>query len=324
MTIGIVKQATANPLDVSAGIRAALPEITEDLPDGMRLAMSYDTSIFIDRSIKAVYSTIAEAIVLVVLIIFFFLRSFRATLIPLVTIPVSLIGAFALMYALGFTVNTLTLLSMVLAIGLVVDDAIVVLENIHRHIEDGMEPNAAAIRGIKEIAFAVIAMTLTLVAVYAPMAFSTGPHGQAVHRVRADAGRRGAGLGLRRADADADDVRQAAASTRDKHGWLYNLLERGFDGLSRGYRASLARGLVGAPADRPAGALRCRRQLLLLHESALGTGPGRGSRHDHRHRRGAGGRDDGLHRRLCPPDRRLFQQRSRRSRATSSSSASRT
>src|SRR5690606_4082850 len=149
------KQATANPLDVSAGIVAALPGITEDLPDGMSIATSYDTSIFIDRSIKAVYSTVLEAVALVVLIIFIFLRSLRATLIPLVTIPVSLIGAFALMYAMGFTVNTLTLLSMVLAIGLVVDDAIVVLENVHRHIENGMEPTAAAIRGINEIAFAV-------------------------------------------------------------------------------------------------------------------------------------------------------------------------
>ncbi|MGO4816013.1 efflux RND transporter permease subunit, partial [Cupriavidus sp. 2MCAB6] len=139
---------------------------------------SYDTSIFIDRSIQAVYTTIGEAVVLVVLIIFVFLRSLRATLIPLVTIPVSLIGSFALMYALGFTVNTLTLLSMVLAIGLVVDDAIVVLENVHRHVENGMEPSKAAIRGINEIAFAVVAMTLTLVAVYAPMAFSTGRTGK--------------------------------------------------------------------------------------------------------------------------------------------------
>ncbi|MDP3255072.1 efflux RND transporter permease subunit, partial [Bosea sp. (in: a-proteobacteria)] len=127
VTIGIVKQATANPLDVSSGVRAALPEIIEDLPDGMTIATSYDSSVFIDRSIQAVYTTILEAVVLVVLIIFVFLRSLRATLIPLVTIPVSLVGSFALMYAFGFTVNTLTLLSMVLAIGLVVDDAIVVL-----------------------------------------------------------------------------------------------------------------------------------------------------------------------------------------------------
>ena len=115
---------------------------------------------------------------LVVLVIFFFLRTFRATLIPLVTIPVSLVGAFALMYAFGFTINTLTLLAMVLAIGLVVDDAIVVLENIYRHIEDGMPPVKAALLGSREIGFAVIAMTLTLAAVYAPLGFMTGRTGR--------------------------------------------------------------------------------------------------------------------------------------------------
>lgn len=114
---------------------------------------------------------------LVIIVILIFLRSFRATLIPVVTIPVSLIGTFAIMYALGFTVNTLTLLAMVLAIGLVVDDAIVVLENVHRHIEEGMTPFRAAIRGTGELVFAVIAMTLTLVAVYAPVAFTPGRTG---------------------------------------------------------------------------------------------------------------------------------------------------
>ncbi|MEW5730040.1 MAG: efflux RND transporter permease subunit, partial [Pseudomonadota bacterium] len=122
--------------------------------------------------------TIAEAVLLVVVVIFFFLRTVRATIIPLVTIPVSLIGAFALMYALDFTVNTLTLLSMVLAIGLVVDDAIVVLENIFRHIEEGMRPMEAAVKGSKEIAFAVVAMTITLAAVYVPLAFMTGRTGK--------------------------------------------------------------------------------------------------------------------------------------------------
>lgn len=258
VTIGIVKQATANPLDVSAGIRAALPEITEDLPDGMRLAMSYDSSIFIDRSIKAVYTTIAEAIVLVVLIIFIFLRSFRATLIPLVTIPVSLIGAFSLMYALGFSVNTLTLLSMVLAIGLVVDDAIVVLENIHRHIEDGMEPTAASVRGIKEIAFAVVAMTLTLVAVYAPMAFSTGRTGKLFIEFALTL----AGAVLVSGFVALTLTPMMCAKLlrhSEKHSWLYNLLERGFDALSRGYRASLR------------GALRVRPLIVLL---AIGVAGG--------------------------------------------------
>ena len=115
---------------------------------------------------------------LVVLVIFFFLRSLRATLIPLVTIPVCLIGAFALMYAFGFSINTLTLLAMVLAIGLVVDDAIVMLENIHRHVEEGMPPFQAALKGAREIGFAVLAMTLTLAAVYAPIGFMTGRTGR--------------------------------------------------------------------------------------------------------------------------------------------------
>jgi multidrug efflux pump len=144
----------------------------------MRADISYDSSVFIDRSIKSVFKTIAEAILLVLAIIFFFLRNIRATLIPLVTIPVSLIGAFGIMFALGFTINTLTLLALVLAIGLVVDDAIVVLENIYRHIENGMPRMQAALQGSKEIGFAVVAMTLTLAAVYAPVAFMTGRTGK--------------------------------------------------------------------------------------------------------------------------------------------------
>ncbi len=121
---------------------------------------------------------ILEAVALVVIVIIVFLRSIRASIIPIVTIPVSLIATFTLMYAMGFTINTLTLLAMVLAIGLVVDDAIVVLENVYRHIENGMEPFAAAIKGTREISFAVIAMTMTLAAVYAPIAFAPGRIGR--------------------------------------------------------------------------------------------------------------------------------------------------
>ncbi|MGD9867202.1 MAG: efflux RND transporter permease subunit [Hyphomicrobiales bacterium] len=178
IALGIVKQATANPLDVSHAVRAELPTIIESLPDGMQVKVAHDKSVFIEESVKNVYHTIGEAIVLVVLIIFFFLRSLRATLIPLVTIPVSLIGAFALMFALNFTINTLTLLSLVLAIGLVVDDAIVMLENIFRHVEEGMPPLRAAYQGSKEIGFAVVAMTLTLVAVYVPIGFMSGSTGR--------------------------------------------------------------------------------------------------------------------------------------------------
>ena len=177
-TLAIVKQSTANPLELSLAIRAEAAEIQKSLPGGMKLEVIYDTSLFIEQAIKAVFGTIWEAIVLVALVIFLFLRNLRATIIPLITIPVSLVGAFALMYMFNFSINTLTLLAMVLAIGLVVDDAIVVLENIYRNLESGMERKAAAIKGAREIAFAVVAMTLTLAAVYAPLAFATGRTGR--------------------------------------------------------------------------------------------------------------------------------------------------
>jgi len=178
LAIGVLRQATANPLELSASVQALLPRMQRDLPPGVTLMVANDNSVFIDRSIRAVYATIAEAVLLVSLVIFVFLRSLRASVIPLLTIPVSLVGAFALMAAFGFSINTLTLLALVLAIGLVVDDAIVVLENVHRHIEEGMAPFAAAIRGSREIGFAVVAMTLTLVAVYAPLAFTPGRTGR--------------------------------------------------------------------------------------------------------------------------------------------------
>lgn len=162
VSMGMIKQATANPLDISDGLAEALPDLRALLPEGMQMAVANDNSLFIRESIDNVFITIWEAVGLVILIVFIFLRSLRATLIPLVTIPVSLIGAFALMSLMGFTINTLTLLAMVLAmvlaIGLVVDDAIVMLENIHRHIEEGMQPLQAALKGSREIAFAVIAM----------------------------------------------------------------------------------------------------------------------------------------------------------------------
>jgi multidrug efflux pump len=176
--VGVIRQATANPLDLSAGVRALMEKIQKDLPPGVVVEVANDNSVFIDRSIKAVYQTIVEASVLVALVIFVFLRTLRAAIIPLVTIPVALIGAFALMALAGFSINTLTLLALVLAIGLVVDDAIVMLENIYRHIEDGVPPFQAAIQGAREVGFAIVAMTLTLVAVYVPLAFAPGRTGR--------------------------------------------------------------------------------------------------------------------------------------------------
>ncbi|MFC5522307.1 efflux RND transporter permease subunit [Polaromonas jejuensis] len=178
ISAGVIRQATANPLELSKGVREMIPRLKADLPSGMNIEIANDNSLFIDRSVKNVYQTIAEAIGLVALVIFVFLRTMRASIIPIITIPVSLIGSFALMALAGFTINTLTLLALVLAIGLVVDDAIVVLENIFRHIEEGMEPFSAAIKGAREIGFAVVAMTLTLAAVYAPLAFTPGRTGR--------------------------------------------------------------------------------------------------------------------------------------------------
>tara|TARA_R110000772_G_scaffold268571_1_gene396450 strand:- start:186180 stop:189215 length:3036 start_codon:yes stop_codon:yes gene_type:complete len=178
IALGIVKQATANPLDVSNAVYAAIPVVRASLPEGMDVSIAYDSTVYIDESIKNVQRTVIEAVALVVLIIFIFLRSLRAVLVPLVTIPVSLIGASALMYMFGFSINTLTLLSMVLAIGLVVDDAIVMLENIHRHMEEGLSPVKAAIVGSREIGFAIIAMTLALAAVYIPVGFMSGATGR--------------------------------------------------------------------------------------------------------------------------------------------------
>ncbi|HYQ91711.1 MAG TPA: efflux RND transporter permease subunit, partial [Candidatus Competibacteraceae bacterium] len=176
--LGVVKQSTANTLSVAQEVKAMIPHIRADLPEGMQLQIAFDGSVFIEKAIEAVYRTMLEALVLVVAVIFLFLRSGRATLIPFVTIPVSLIGAFIFLYAFGFSINILTLLGLVLAIGLVVDDAIVVLENIHRHIEEGMTPFQAALQGSKEIAFAVVAMTITLAAVFTPLAFMTGKTGK--------------------------------------------------------------------------------------------------------------------------------------------------
>ncbi len=178
ISTGIIRNATANPLEVADGVRALMPQIQRDLPPSVTVRQANDNTVFIDRSIKAVYTTVIEAVVLVALVVFVFLRTVRASIIPLVTIPVSLIGTFALVALAGFTINTLTLLALVLAIGLVVDDAIVVLENIFRHIEDGLSPFQAAVKGAREISFAVVAMTLTLAAVFAPLAFTPGRTGR--------------------------------------------------------------------------------------------------------------------------------------------------
>jgi multidrug efflux pump len=149
-------------------------QIVPQLPQGIKATIPYDSTKAIQDAINEVVSTIVEALAIVIVVIFLFLGSFRSVLIPAVTIPLSLIGALFLMLLMGFTINLLTLLAMVLAIGIVVDDAIIVLENIHRHIEEGMTPYDAAIRGARELAWPVVAMTTTLIAVYLPIGFQGG------------------------------------------------------------------------------------------------------------------------------------------------------
>ncbi|MBI4183556.1 MAG: efflux RND transporter permease subunit [Proteobacteria bacterium] len=258
VALGVVKQATANPLDISRAVREVLPAIERGLPEGMRVEVAYDRSVFIDESIKQVFRAIGEAVLLVVAVIFVFLRSLRTTLIPMVTVPVSLVGAFALMYAFGFSVNTLTLLALVLAIGLVVDDAIVMLENIFRHVERGMRPREAAFRGSREIAFAVLAMTLTLAAVFAPIGFMGGRTGRLFTEFA---------LTL----AGAVIVSGSVALTltpmmcskmlrhKARHGFVYNLIEIAIRGLTAGYRLALR------------GSLRVRPLVLLAGLGVAGT-----------------------------------------------------
>ncbi|HET6724956.1 MAG TPA: efflux RND transporter permease subunit [Gammaproteobacteria bacterium] len=172
--IGIQVVPTANPLTVIEGVRDAFPQIRKNLPPGLKAELVYDATQYMNDSIDEVVSTIAEALAIVIVVIFLFLGSIRSVIIPVIAMPLSLVGAFFVMYVLGFSINLLTLLAMVLAIGLVVDDAIIVVENIHRHIEEGMSPFKAALQGTRELGTSIIAMSITLIAVYAPIGFLTG------------------------------------------------------------------------------------------------------------------------------------------------------
>ncbi|KQZ79103.1 acriflavine resistance protein B [Mesorhizobium sp. Root157] len=172
--IGIFPTPSANPLDTSEAVLGELPAIQASLPHGMTMELVYDATEQIGASIDEVFKTIAEAVVIVVLVILLFLGSLRSVLMPVVTIPLSLIGVCFFLFLMGYSINLLSLLAMVLAIGLVVDDAIVVVENIHRHMEEGMDPMPAAFTGMREIAGPVVSMTITLAAVFAPLAFTGG------------------------------------------------------------------------------------------------------------------------------------------------------
>ncbi len=178
VALPIFQAPGSNALDVSAAIRAKMAELEADFPEGLNWQVAYDPTVFVSTSIKAVITTLLEAVALVVLVVILFLQTWRASLIPLLAVPVSIVGTFAVLLLLGFSINTLTLFAMVLAIGIVVDDAIVVVENVERNIEEGLAPLAAAHQAMREVSGPIVAISLVLCAVFVPMAFLDGITGQ--------------------------------------------------------------------------------------------------------------------------------------------------
>ena len=234
--LGVVRQSRANTLSVAGGVKDRMEELRSSLPAGVQFEFPYDESIYVEAAVKEVWQTIGLAFLLVVLTILLFLRNARATFIPALAIPVSLAGTFAVLYLAGLTINIFTLLALVLAIGLVVDDAIVVLENIYRHIEEGKKPFDAAIIAIREIAFAVIATTLSLVAVFLPLAFIGGVTGRlllefAISLATAVIISSIVALSL----SPMAGARILRRPSSERHGPIYNFLERRFNGVQSRY-----------------------------------------------------------------------------------------
>jgi multidrug efflux pump len=239
VAIGVVRQSKANIIQVADAIRHELPRIQESLPPGVTLSVAFDESIFVSRSIREAEDTLLIAAGLVVIIIFLFLRNLRATVIPGLAIPTSIVATFAIMYFLGFSINNFTLLALTLAIGIVVDDAIIVLENAYRHQEElGESPQEAAINGTREIGFAVIATTISLVAVFTPLAFLKGSTGRLFNE-----------FGIAVAGSVVISGFVALTLTPmlcakvlrvpPRHGALYKTLEGGFNALASGYARTL-------------------------------------------------------------------------------------
>lgn len=247
--VGVVKQAKANTVAVAQAIRAEIESIKPTLPVGTDLYAGFDASIFVEKAITEVWESLALAFGLVVAIIFVFLRNLRSTIIPAVAIPVSIVGTFAILHAFGYSVNILTMLALVLSIGVVVDDAIVVLEAIYRHIEEGLSPLEAARKAMEEISFAVIAITVSLVAVFAPLAFQKSQTGRLfIEFAVAVSGSVviSAFVALTLSPAMAPRVLRSLEGV--KHGWLFNLFERGLHAVATTYERSLAWALRHRPS----------------------------------------------------------------------------
>jgi multidrug efflux pump len=236
--IGIYGTPEANPLTVIDGVRKIMPSIAQQLPTGLKATIAYDSTQFIRASISEVAKTLGEAALIVIVVIFLFLGNVRSTLIPIVTIPLSLVGVMIALLALGYSINLLTLLALVLGIGLVVDDAIVVVENIYRHIEDGMTPYDAAIRGAHEIALPVIAMTITLAAVYAPIGFVSGVTG-VLFREFAFTLAGAVGVSGFIALTLSPMMCSKLLKPGTQHGWFERVIDKGFDRLRQAYQRRL-------------------------------------------------------------------------------------
>ncbi len=234
----VIPQPGANQIDISDEVMIRLEQMKKDLPDDVTLDVAFDNTKFIRASISEVEETIYIAFILVVIIIFLFLRDWRVTLVPCVVIPVSLIGAFFIMYIAGFSINVLSMLAVVLAVGLVVDDAIVVAENIYVKIEKGMSPKEAGIEGSKEIFFAVISTTITLVSVFFPIVFLQGMTGRLFREfsiVVSGAILISAFVALTFTPMFATKI----LKKREEHNWFYRKTEPFFEGLNNAYSKSL-------------------------------------------------------------------------------------
>ncbi|WP_374300022.1 efflux RND transporter permease subunit [Ferrovibrio sp.] len=243
--LGIIRQSKANAMDISNGVNRAVERLQGSLPSGVRMEISYDQSKFISQSIYEVFHALMVALGLVIGVIFLFLRSWRATLIPAVAIPVSVIGSFIIIGALGYSINVLTLLALVLAIGLVVDDAIVVLENIHRRIELGEPPLLASLRGARQIGFAVIATTVVLIAVFVPISLMEGNTGRLFREFGISVAASVLFSGFVALTLTPMMCSKLLHEAKDE-GWFYHVTEKFFVGMSNSYGWLLRRAL-GAP-----------------------------------------------------------------------------
>jgi hydrophobe/amphiphile efflux-1 (HAE1) family protein len=234
--LGIVKQSRANTVQVAQDVKAELERLKPGLPMGVELVAAYDSSLFVEQAIHEVWTTLGIAFLLVILVIFLFLRNPRSTLVPAVAIPVSIVGAFTILYAMDYSVNILTLLALVLAIGIVVDDAIVVLENIYRHMEEGMPPMQAAFKGMEEIGFAIIAITVSLVAVFVPLAFQKTAAGRLfIEFAFALAGSVVISAFVALSLSPMMCARILRPVNREHHGPVFMAFDRGFSAINRGY-----------------------------------------------------------------------------------------